>query len=225
MSYLLLALTAIIAYFFGSVSTVRIASHLVYHKNLRKYPRTNFGITQFSLDHGVGGFAVLLGIECARCLLPVLIGGWLMSILDCADIGRAFAFFCVLLGTAYPIMYHFKGEVTYFALIFGLLGVNYEISVLLIIVFLAVYFFSRYPVLAEAICAVFMYGFSIVIVEVDMVHTLLLFSMLLILLHDAKRLYGIARHTEEKFVYKRDLSYMFDEDQMKRRRAKKRRGK
>ncbi len=224
MSYLLLALTAIIAYFFGSLSTVSIASYLVYHKNLRKYPRTNFGITQFSLDLGKGGFAVLLGIELFRCLFPVLVGGWLMSILDCAEIGRAFAFFCVILGTAYPIMYRFKGEVTYFAVVFGLIGVNYEISVLLVVVFAAVYFFSRYPILAEAICAVFMYGFSIVTVDVDMVHTLLLFTMLLILIHDAKRLYAIAKHREEKFVYKRDLSYMFDED-MAKKRPKKRRKK
>ncbi len=218
MSFFLLALTAVIAYFFGSLSTVRIASHLVFHRNLNKYPRSNLGITRFSLDYGKGGFAILLGIELVRCLLPILIGGWLMSILDCADIGRAFAFFCVLLGTAYPIMYHFKGEVTYFAVVFGLVAVNYEIAVLLIIVFALVYFFTRYPVLAEAVAAVFMYAFSIVAIDVDLVHTLLLFSMLLILLHDAKRLYGIAKHREEKFIYVRDLSYMFDESHPRKRK-------
>lgn len=216
MSFLLLALTAAIAYFFGSLSTVRIASHLVFHRNLRRYPRTNLGITQFSIDFGVGGFVILALIECVRCILPILIGGLLMSVLDCADIGRAFAFFCVLLGTAYPIMYHFNGEVTCFAMVFGLFAVNYEIAVLLIVVFAVVYFLTRYPILAEAVSAVFMYAFSIVIVDVSWVHTLLLLSMLLILLHDVKRLYAIAKRREEKFIYKRDLSYMFDEENIGR---------
>lgn len=133
-----------------------------------------------------------------------------MSILDCADIGRAFAFFCVLLGTAYPIMYHFKGEVTYFALVFGLLAVDYEISILLLIIFAVVYFLTRYPVLAEAVSVLFMYGLSLVITDGSWVHNLLLLSMLLVLLHDAKRLYGIAKNREKKFIYKRDLTYMFD---------------
>lgn len=220
MSFVLLALTAAIAYFFGSLSTVRIASVLVYKQNLRKYPRSNLGITQFSLDHGNVGFLVLLGIECVRCILPILIGGWLMSILDCADIGRAFAFFCVLLGTAYPIMYHFKGEVTYFAVVFGLLALDYEISILLLIVFAVVYFLTRYPVLAEAVGVLFMYGFSLVTIDGSWVHNLLLLSMLLVLLHDAKRLYGIAKHREKKFIYKRDLTYMFDGTPHRKNRRK-----
>ena len=213
MSFLLLALTGAFAYFVGSLSTVQIASHLVFRKNLRKYPRNNLGITQFYRRYGKAGFLVLLVIELIRSLLPVLVGGWLMSILDCADIGRCFAFFCLLLGTVFPIMYRFKGEVSYFALMFGAMAVNFEIGAVLAIIMVIAYFATRYPALAEVIAAVFMYGFSIITMEGAWVHTLLQLCMLLVLLQNAKTLFRIATHKQEKFKYVRDLSYMFDENE------------
>ena len=136
-----------------------------------------------------------------------------MSILDCADIGRCFAFFCLLLGTAFPIMYRFKGEVSYFALMFGAMAVNFEIGAVLAIIMVIAYFATRYPALAEVIAAVFMYGFSIITMEGAWVHTLLLLCMLRVLLQNAKTLYRIATHKQEKFKYVRDLSYMFDENE------------
>ncbi len=213
MSFLLLALTAAFAYFVGSLSTVQIASHLVFHENLRKYPRNNFGITQFYRRHGKAGFILLLLIELIRSLLPVFIGGWLMGILGYADIGRCFALFCLLLGTAFPITYHFKGEVTYFALMFGAMVVNFEIGVAITIIMVVAYLITRYPALSEIIAAVFMYGFAIIMLEGAWVHTLLLLCVLLVLLQNAKTLYRIATHKQEKFRYVRDLSYMFDENE------------
>ena len=45
------------------------------------------------------------------------------------------------------------------------------------------------------------------------VHTLFLLCTLLVLLQNAKALYRIATHKQEKFKYVRDLSYMFDENE------------
>lgn len=214
MSFLLLALTAAFAYFVGSLSTVQIASHLVFHQNLRsRFARDNFGITQFYRHYGKLGFCILLLIELIRSILPVLVGGWLMGILDCAEIGRCFAYFCLLLGTAFPIMYRFKGEVTYFALAFGAIPISYEIAIAIAVILLITYFLTRYPAVSEVVAAVFMYGFSIITLEGSWVHTLLLLCVLLVLVRNAKTLYLIATRKAEKFVYVRDLSYMFDENE------------
>lgn len=47
MTPLLLAVTAIIAYSFGSLSTPILSSHIYFHENVLNYSRDNAGITRF----------------------------------------------------------------------------------------------------------------------------------------------------------------------------------
>ena len=60
MYYLLLIISAIIAYAFGSLSTLTIASLYVYRKNLRKLGKGNTWFSNFRRIYGLGGLLTLL---------------------------------------------------------------------------------------------------------------------------------------------------------------------
>ena len=91
MTAFLLCVVALISYSFGSLSTSILTSHIYFHENILNYSRDNVGITRFMKHHGWKGVAVLLIVEALKVIIPVLIGGLLMLIVDHADVGYAFA--------------------------------------------------------------------------------------------------------------------------------------
>ena len=109
MYYLLLIISAIIAYAFGSLSTLTIASLYVYKKNLRKLGKGNTWFSNFRRIYGLGGLLTLLLVELVKDIVPIIIGGLLLSIKGHGDIGRIFAGFCVIVGRQWPMFYDFKG--------------------------------------------------------------------------------------------------------------------
>ena len=109
MYYLLLIITAIIAYSFGSLSTLTISSMYVFRKNLRKLGKGNTWLSNFRRVYGIGGILKLLLVELVKDIVPIIIGGLLLSIKGHGDIGRLFAGFCVIVGRQWPMFYDFKG--------------------------------------------------------------------------------------------------------------------
>ena len=86
MYYLLLIISAIIAYAFGSLSTLTIASLYVYKKNLRKLGKGNTWFSNFRRIYGLGGLLTLLLVELVKDIVPIIIGGLLLSIKGHGDI-------------------------------------------------------------------------------------------------------------------------------------------
>ena len=206
----LLSLTALIAYGMGSLRTDIIVSNLL-HKNLLSYTRDNLGITRFERDFGRKGFALILITEILKTLIPVLLGGLLLSIKDQGDIGRAFALFCVMLGTRFPIMYGFVGERSLIVMGVGLLCIKFGIGVLIIALFAGVYRITRYVSLASLIATAFMCMLTFILLDGVWVHRLLLLCAVIVLIEYRKSIVRLIKKTEPKFIYRRDLSYMFDE--------------
>ena len=144
MTAFLLSVTALVAYFFGSISTVNLTSNLIFHRDIKKeYPLDNLGITRFVKDFGIKGLAKFLGVEAAKALIPLILGGILLGIVGHADIGRAFAMFCMALGIVFPIMYRFKGSTTILAVGLGAFFIGSGVGFATLVVFLAVYFATR----------------------------------------------------------------------------------
>ena len=208
----LLSITAIIAYMMGSLNTTIIASHFVFHCDLFAYSRDNVGITKFEKRFGKKGMAILLGMEAVKSMLPVLIGGWLMSIVDQAVLGRCFALFCVMMGTTFPIMFKFKGEPSIVAFAAGLLCVKLSMGLAIIAIGAAVYFISRYVSLTAISGAFLAFVISIVSLEGEWTHRLLFLCFVIVLIEYRKSIVPIIKGTEPKFIYKKDISYMFDDD-------------
>lgn len=212
MTALLLSLTALISYFFGSISTPILTSNLYFHSNIRRYRLDNPSITQFSRRYGRRGYFVLFGTEIVKTLIPVLIGHFLLLIVDHADIGRALALFCVVLGTNFPLMYRFKGVPSLVAFFVGILAVSAELALAFAVALVAVYFVTRYVSLSVLSASLFVSLVTIMTVDTDIVRYLIFLTVLLVFIEYRHSIVRLLKGKEEKFIYRKDLSYMFDED-------------
>ena len=72
---LLLLITAVIAYFIGSMRTMVLASNFVFRKNLLRLGTGNSLISNFRRIYGWKGVIKVLLVELVRDILPILIGG------------------------------------------------------------------------------------------------------------------------------------------------------
>ena len=93
--WILLLPTAFIAYCAGSISTLSIASVFVFHRDLHHIGKKRMFVSNFRRLYGYKGFLKLILVELLRDFVPVLLGGLLLGFKGHADIGRAFAGFCL----------------------------------------------------------------------------------------------------------------------------------
>ena len=212
MTPLLLAVTALIAYSFGSLSTPILSSHIYFRENILNYSRDNAGITRFLKRHGWKGVGVIVLIEALKVIIPVLMGSLLLLIVDKSAVGSAFALFCVVLGTNFPILYRFHGEHSLLAVAIGTFFVSGEVAFAGIIVFVVVYIVSRYISLSSILAMVVMCLVSIMSVDDTIVRNIYLLTGLLVLIEYRGSIFHLIKHKEKKFRYKEDVTYMFDDD-------------
>lgn len=209
----LLTVTAIIAYFCGSVSTVNVLSNVYFKCDLKKeFPLDNHGITMFLRRFGFWKGALIVLAEVLKALLPMLIGGLLMLIAGHFDIGFAFAMFCVILGTVFPVIYRFQGSTSFFAFAIGIFVLSTSTAILALIIFAAVYWFTRYVSLSKL--AALATACVIMLLSADslIVRNMVLLSSLVVVIENRAAILRLIGKKEEKFIYKRDLSYMFDDE-------------
>lgn len=212
MTPLLLAVTALIAYSFGSLSTPILSSHIYFHENILNYSRDNAGITRFLKRHGWKGVGVIVLIEALKVIIPVLLGSLLLLIVDQSAVGSAFALFCVVLGTNFPILYRFHGEHSLLAVAIGTFFVSSEVAFAGIIVFVIVYLISRYISLSSLTAMAAMCLVSVMSVDDTIVRNIYLLTGLLVLIEYRGSISRLIKHKEKKFRYKEDVTYMFDDD-------------
>lgn len=212
MTPLLLAVTALIAYSFGSLSTPILSSHIYFHENILNYSRDNAGITRFLKRYGWKGVGVIVLIEALKVIIPVLLGSLLLLIVDRSAVGSAFALFCVVLGTNFPILYRFHGEHSLLAVAIGTFFVSSEVAFAGIIVFVIVYLISRYISLSSLTAMAAMCLVSVMSVDDTIVRNIYLLTGLLVLIEYRGSISRLIKHKEKKFRYKEDVTYMFDDD-------------
>ena len=208
----LLAVTAIIAYFFGSMSTPILTSHIYFHENLLKYSRDNAGMTRFYKRYGRNGVIVLALCEILKTVIPMIICGLIMLIADQMKIGYAFALFCIVMGTDFPIMYRFKGEPSLIAMFVGTFFISGEVAAAGIIIFVIVYLASKYISLSALVSALFMALVAVMSVDDNIVRNIFLITCLLVFVEYRKNIGRLLRGKEKKFRFREDVSYMFDDD-------------
>ena len=211
LNWFLLLLTAFIAYTLGSISTQRLASQYVFHRNLQKLGRGNAWISNFRRVYGFMGFVKLGLVELAKDLLPILIGALLIGFRGRADIGRAFAAFCLMMGRLWPVFNRFRGGHGCMALIVsGLLiepsvGVSAALAVA-VGIWLGKSFTWGALAGAAALAAV-----AVMVLDARLVLILVVLIAALVLVRHIPSLRRILRNQEEKLSLKEDITYKFDE--------------
>ena len=209
--WLLLLPTTIISYLLGSMCTLVLASNFVFHTNLRRLGRGNNWLTNFRRVYGIKGALLLLLVELIKDIIPIMIGGALLSIKGHADAGRAFAGFCVVMGRLWPVYYNLKGSHAIMPMIVTALFADTSLGIALIILVLIVLFLTKYVSLAAFFGALALMGASVLIVESRVCIYLMMLTGAAILVRHFKNLKQIADGKEEKFNFSReDLTYKFD---------------
>ena len=209
--WLLLLPTALVAYVFGSMDTMVLASNFVFRQNLRRLGQGNRWLSNFRRLYGIPGFIKLALVEVIKDLLPILIGGWLLGIKGHADVGRAFACFCLVLGRLYPVFYDFKGSHAGIALVVGAFTLNSSVGGAALVVLALVTWFGRYLSLGAVAAAAVAMMVSVLVVDGDLVLRLLVFSAGLILFKHIPALIRIVQGREFRFSLEEDITYKLDE--------------
>jgi glycerol-3-phosphate acyltransferase PlsY len=213
LNYILLLLTAFIAYTTGSISTLRVASQYVFHRDLTKLGRGNVWISNFRRLYGPLGFLKLALVELGKDLLPLLIGALLIGFRGKADLGRIFAGFCLMMGRLWPVFNRFRGCHGVLALILIGLLVDPAIGVTAAAgAALGVWLFKSLSMGALA-GAVSMGAISVMVLEPPQRLILILTELvcLLVLVHHIPAIVRLLRGREEKLSRVEDISYKFDE--------------
>ena len=211
LSWILLILTAFVAYLFGSLDTMVLSSNFIFRRNLRRLGGAATWFSNFHRVYGIGGFVKLLVIELVKDIIPILIGGLLMSIKGYPEVGRAFAGFCLVLGRLYPAIYTFRGGNAAIALIVAGCAVEMSAGIAAGVVMLTVIALSRYISLGVFAGAVIMMVVAVLLVDMSILMRLAMFSAALVLIRHIPALIRILQGREPRLSFAKDITYKLDE--------------
>ena len=208
--WILLLVTAAIAYVMGSLSTLVLASNYIFHYNLNRFGRGNDWLSNFKRVYGVKGALELLLVEAIKDVIPIVIGGILLGIRGHADVGRAFAGFCLIMGRLRPAFFGVKGSTALMPLLFSAIFADTSLGIAVAVVFLGVLLVIKYVPVAVLVAALAAAVAPLLIVDSKIVMYLMAFSSAAIIIRQIPELAGVFRGRGEKITFKEDLSYKFE---------------
>ena len=209
--YILLLVTAFFAYVLGSMNTRVIASNFIFGRSLMRLGEGGIWFSNFKRVYGIKGFIKIGLVELARNLLPIIIGSLLLSIKGHAVAGRAFAGFCLVLGSLYPVFYGFRGSHALVAMIMTAISVDTSVGIAVGAVAAAVAWFTRYMSLGTIVGALAFILAALLVLDDNLVILLCVFSAGLVLFRHIPAIARLVKGTESKFSFAEDISYKFDE--------------
>ena len=209
--WILLLLTAFVAYNAGSISTLTIASVYVFHRDLHRIGKKRMFISNFRRLFGYKGFAKLLAVELVRDFIPLLIGAVLLSIKGHGAAGAAFAGFCLTLGRLFPVYNRFRGSSAAICLICSMLCVNVSVGVAAAVVTAVVAGATRYLSLSAIVGAAASILVAVLMVDDRLLLMLCVLTAAIVLVKNLPALRRIARKQELRLSLEEDISYKFDE--------------
>ena len=204
-------ITAVIAYLFGSLSTMLLASRLVFRTNLRRLGRGSAWLSNFRRVYGARGFVKLALVELVKDVIPLLIGGMLFSSDGNAEVGRALAAFCLVLGRMYPSMYGFRGGYATAAIGIGAMFVSVSLGASVLVAGALITWATRYLALGTLAGGIVLAVAGVLVIENTLAVRLCFFIAVLVLIRMAPALSRIAAKKEDRLSFERDISYKFDE--------------
>jgi len=153
MRVLLLLVTAVVAYYLGSLNGAIISARFVFHRDVRDYGSGNAGLTNYFRTFGTPGMVLVALIDIGKSVLAVLIGGALLRIVDAHLIGRLFAGFCLIMGHVFPAYYQFRGGKGVMCIFVLEFLTDWRVGLCCLLAFLLIVIFTRYVSLGSVVSA------------------------------------------------------------------------
>lgn len=211
MYWIFSTITALFAYFVGSLNSIVLASNFVFHRNLRRFGKGSAFISNFRRVFGWKGGVKLLLVEAVLDALPILLGGFLFGLTNHAIVGRALAGFCLVMGRMWPAIYELRGGTGLIALIAASFGVSPALGVAVLIAAAAVAALSRYLSLGTITGAVVLIITSLLSLDDSLAVRLCVFIALAVLVRQIPAMIRLAGRKEPRITLEEDISYKFDE--------------
>ncbi len=209
--WLLLGLTAIIAYLFGSMDTMVLASNFIFRRNLLRLGDHSSWLSNFRRLFGIKGFFKLLVVEIIKDAIPIVIGSLLLGIRGHADVGAAFAGFVLVLGRLFPVFYGFRGSHATVAMIAAGFAAGTSVGAAAMIAAVGVIAVTRYLSLGTVAGAVVLVMVSVLAVDDSLILRLALFTAALVLVKHVPAMIRLMRRTEPRLSLEKDITYKLDE--------------
>ena len=211
LNWILLLMTAFIAYTTGSISTLRVAGRYVFHRDLERLGKGNVWLSNFRRLFGPLGFIKLALVEIVKDLLPILIGALLIGARGRADIGRLFAAYCLMLGRLWPVFARFRGCHGSVALIVTAFCIEGSVGAVTLLAVVAATWLGKTYSLGAIAGAVAMIAVAVMVVDPRLILILTALISLLVLIRHIPAIRRMLRKEEEKISLEEDISYKFDE--------------
>ena len=209
--WLLLGLTAIIAYLFGSMDTMVLASNFIFRRNLLRLGDHSSWLSNFRRLFGIKGFFKLFVVEIIKDAIPIVIGSLLLGIRGHADVGAAFAGFVLVLGRLFPVFYGFRGSHATVAMIAAGFAAGTSVGAAAMIAAVGVIAVTRYLSLGTVAGAVVLVMVSMLAVDDSLILRLALFTAALVLVKHIPAMIRFVRRAEPRLSLREDITYKLDE--------------
>jgi glycerol-3-phosphate acyltransferase PlsY len=210
--WILLLVIAFLAYCIGSISTMRVASRFVFHRNLRRLGTGSVWVSNFKRIFGWWGFGKLLLTEVVKDLIPILLGAALLALKHHAAVGAAFGGYCMLVGRLWPVFNEFRGtHHGCVALVVTALSVNFSVGASAAVVMLIVFFLTRYFSLGALSGAAIVIVVALLMVDDRLLMMLCICSAGLVFLYHIPAIRRLSQGREERFNFREDITYKLDE--------------
>ena len=209
--WLLLGLTAIIAYLFGSMDTMVLASNFIFRRNLLRLGDHSSWLSNFRRLFGIKGFFKLLVVEIIKDAIPIVIGSLLLGTRGHADVGAAFAGFVLVLGRLFPVFYGFRGSHATVAMIAAGFAAGTSVGAAAMIAAAGVIVVTRYLSLGTVAGAVVLVMVSVLAVDDSLILRLALFTAALVLVKHIPAMIRLVRRVEPRLSLEEDITYKLDE--------------
>ena len=209
--WLLLGLTAIIAYLFGSMDTMVLASNFIFRRNLLRLGDHSSWLSNFRRLFGIKGFFKLFVVEIIKDAIPIVIGSLLLGTRRHADVGAAFAGFVLVLGRLFPVFYGFRGSHATVAMIAAGFAAGTSVGAAAMIAAAGVIVVTRYLSLGTVAGAVVLVMVSVLAVDDSLILRLALFTAALVLVKHIPAMIRLVRRVEPRLSLEEDITYKLDE--------------
>lgn len=209
---LALLATAVVAYLLGSVNGSIIASHHIFHDDIRNYGSHNAGLTNFYRIYGASGVATVLIIDIGKTAIALYFGKLLLGFFDAGDVGMLFADLCLVLGHMFPVFYQFRGGKGVMCAGISLFFIDWRMGIFCAIIFVVVIAVSRYVSLGSIVTAA-VFPIAVLLTRHGFLCAgiALVISLLVVAKHH-DNIMRLLNHEESRLEFKKDITEKFDQD-------------
>ena len=146
-------LIAVAGYLLGTLNGAILISKWFLKEDVREHGSGNAGLTNFFRSYGGAVTLFVLAIDVLKTVAAALLGGWLLWLFGCGELGRMLGGAFTVVGHMFPVFFQFRGGkgILCCAALAGVM--DWRVLLAILAVFILVLALTRYVSLGSCLCA------------------------------------------------------------------------